>query len=70
MFAFIMLVGSVFGLIGALIAGLITYQEYTHHFPDRAPAARAGVATGIVTLAFFLVMSVVIGAVLDRLIGG
>ena len=68
MILLVVLFGSVFGVLGAIMAGLITYEEYTHHFPDRAPAVRAGINTGITTLVFFVVVSVIIGAVLTRFI--
>jgi uncharacterized membrane protein len=70
MIGLITFIGGVFGVLGAIMAGLITYEEYTHHYPDRAPAIRAGIGTGVTTLLFFIVIFAVIGAVLDRVIGG
>ncbi len=69
MIEFVVFFGSVFGVLGAIMAGLITYEEYTHHYPDRAPAVRAGISTGITTLLFFIVVSVIIGAMFTRLTG-
>ena len=49
------------------MAGLITYEEYTRHFPDRRPAVQAALQAAGVTLLFFLVVSVVLGTLFDHL---
>jgi hypothetical protein len=68
MIVFVVLLGAVFGVLGATMAGLTTYEEYVHHFPGRAPAIRAGIHTALATFLFFIVASAAIGTILNRLL--
>jgi len=49
-----------FSLIAALMAYLITYEEYRRHFPERRRAVLESLKTAAVTLLFFLVAGAVI----------
>jgi hypothetical protein len=56
-----------FSLIAALMAYLITYEEYRRHFPERRRAVLESLKTAAVTLLFFLVAGAVIFPFLARL---
>ncbi len=45
--------GSVFVLIGSVMAFLITYEEYSRHYREKGKALRAALRTGMVALLFF-----------------
>jgi len=53
--------GLLFSPLAALMAGLITYGEYRHHYPDRGPAIREAFKVGLFTLIVFLLISLLAG---------
>ncbi|MBX5491216.1 MAG: hypothetical protein IRZ14_08645 [Chloroflexi bacterium] len=61
--------GLVFGGLGGTMAFLIVYEEYRHHFPPRAARQHAVQAAGV-TVLFFLLLSLAIGAALSVLARG
>lgn len=56
-----------FSLLAALMAYLITYDEYRRHFPDRRRAVLEAARTAAVTLLFFLFAGLVVSPFLARL---
>ncbi len=56
-----------FSLLAAVMAYLITYEEYRRHFPDRRRAILESVKTAAVTLTFFLVAGAALSPLLARL---
>lgn len=50
-----------FGIIAALMAYLITYREYQHHFPSEAEPRQAGRRAALVAFIFFLVLGTASG---------
>jgi hypothetical protein len=54
----------IFSPIAALMAFLITYEEYSHHYPDRGPAIREALRMSIVTLLVFLVLGIAVSFIL------
>ena len=54
----------IFSPIAALMAYLITYAEYSHHYPDRGPVIREALRTAIVTLLVFLVLGIAVSFIL------
>ena len=56
----------VFSPIAALMAGLITFAEYSHHYTERGPALREALRTAVSTLALFLLLGLVISFILTR----
>lgn len=56
----------IFSPIAAVMAGLITFAEYSHHYTERGPAIREAVRTGLVTLLLFLGLGAVISFILLR----
>jgi len=63
------LVGLLFSPLAGLIAFLITYQEYSHHFPDRGAAIRQALEVGIVAALFFGALSLGLALLLPRVLG-
>jgi ABC-type enterochelin transport system permease subunit len=61
-----LLIGLIFSPIAALMAFLITYEEYRHHFPDRAPAVRHATHMAVLTLIAFLVLGVIAGVLVGH----
>jgi hypothetical protein len=49
--------GLIFGPLAGLMAFLIAYEEYRHHFLDRRRAIRASLEVGVTTLLVFLALS-------------
>ena len=56
-----------FSVLAAVMAYLITYEEYRRHFPDRRRAISESVQTAAVTLLFFLIVGAVLSPFLARL---
>jgi hypothetical protein len=56
----------VFSPIAALMAFLITYGEYSHHYADRGPVLREALRTGLFTLTVFLVLGLIVSFILPR----
>jgi hypothetical protein len=52
----------IFSPLAAMMAFLITYDDYRRHFPERGRALRAGFEAAALTFAVFLLLSV--GAIL------
>jgi K+-sensing histidine kinase KdpD len=59
---------AVFSLLASAMAFLIAYNEYSKHFQDSRQALRSALGTGLVTLAFFLALSLIAGFVLDKML--
>jgi len=56
--------------MAALMAFLITYQEYTHHYSDKREVRKIAFKAAAFTLVFFLIAGLLLGIVLDRFIRG
>jgi F0F1-type ATP synthase assembly protein I len=67
---FIFCIAGIFSPLAALMAFLITYQEYTHHYSDKGKARKMAFKTAAFTLAFFLITGLLLGILLDRFIWG
>ena len=61
-----LVVGLTLSPLAGLMAFLITYEEYRHHFPARGPALRASVEAGAFAFLVFLVLSLVGGVLASR----
>jgi uncharacterized membrane protein len=61
------LIGVAFGVLAAVSAFLITYQEYVRHLPARA-ALRAGLQAGLFAFVFFTGLSAVLTWTLPRIL--
>ena len=56
----------VFSPIAALMAFLITYGEFSHHYPDRRPVFREALRTAVFTLTVFLLLGLIVSLILPR----
>jgi uncharacterized membrane protein len=63
-------IAGIFGLLAALMAFMITYQEYLHHYPDKRKVRKMAFKTAAFTLVFFLIAGLLLGIILDRFIRG
>ena len=54
-------IGLFFSPFAALMAYIITYGEYQHHYPDKTMPRRLALEAGIGTFVFFLLISIFIG---------
>lgn len=61
MLTIVSVVGVFFGFLAAILAYVILYAEYTHHFADSAKPRRMALQGAIATFLVFLVLSIVFG---------
>ena len=59
--ALFVIVGVVFGFLGALIAFLITYEQYRKHRCVGWPLWREPLVRGLFAFAFFFLLAVLLG---------
>jgi len=64
-FSLVLLIGLVFSPIAGLMAFLITYKEYEHHYPGKKEPLRLALEAAIFTFAFFMIVSVIVGIALN-----
>jgi len=57
--AMVMALSAMFGFVAALMAYLITHEEYTHHFHDRGRVVRTSLKVAAVAFLFFFGMGLV-----------
>lgn len=60
--------GGVFGFLAALMAYLITYGEYLHHYPDKKRPRKLALEAAIFTFIFFLFLALIGGYVIAKYI--
>lgn len=53
-------IGLIFGSLGAIMAYLITYKEWEHHYPSKKIPRRMALETALFTLVFFLAITLVL----------
>jgi hypothetical protein len=58
---FFALIGVIFGVLAAMMAFIITFGEYTHHYPDARTPRRLAMEAALVTFVFFLLMAMLAG---------
>lgn len=62
------MLGVGFGVIASVMAFLITYGEYVHHYAETRTPRRIALQAAVVTFAFFVLASVVVGYILTLLV--
>ncbi len=62
-FSLVLVIGVIFGSLGALCAYLITYKEWEHHYPPPEIPRRMALETAVFTFIFFLALMVIVGLV-------
>lgn len=63
----LLFIGSMFGFLGAVMAYLITYNEYLHHYPDKREPRRIALRTGIFTFIFFVALSTLLAYIFAKI---
>ena len=61
--------GLLFSPVAGVMAFLITYHEYRHHYPDPGPARREALRTGLFATVVFFVLMAVAGLALEHTLG-
>ncbi len=61
-FYLLLIIGLIFGSLGALMAYLITYKEWMHHYTSPKIPRRIALETAVFTLVFFIVVAMLVGA--------
>ena len=64
----IIIIGLIFSPIGAVMAFLITYEEYTHHYADQRKIFRQAVKTAVFTFFVLLAVTIIAGLFLRRIV--
>jgi len=62
------IIGAALSPIAAMMAFLITYEEYSHHSPDKKWVFMAALRTALVTLVFFVGLAVGIGLFIEKVV--
>lgn len=60
-------IALIFSPLASAMAFIITYGEYLHHYPDKKKSVKLATEAALATLAFFIVLSFVIGFVLETI---
>jgi len=59
-------IGLVFSPLAALMAFLMTYNEYSHHYSDNKIPLKRSIEAGVFTFIVFMIISALIGWFLSR----
>ena len=57
-------IASVLSVLAAIMAFLITYGEYEHHYPDKRKVLKTALEAAIFTLVVFLALGLLLGIIL------
>jgi len=58
LFVITFIISLLFSLIGSVMAFLITYEEYAHHYTDKKRPFQHAMQTAIFTFVVFLVLTI------------
>ncbi|NOZ12995.1 MAG: hypothetical protein GXO69_05025 [Acidobacteria bacterium] len=61
------LISVVFGCLGAIMGYIITYSEYTRHFPDKRKVRKMAMQTAGVVFFLFAGLGAVLALILPQL---
>lgn len=59
-------IGGIFGFFAALMAYLITYNEWVHHYPTKKEPRKMALEAAVFTFIFFFIISLIAGYVLTK----
>lgn len=62
-----LLIGLFFAPLAGIIAFLITYEEYSHHFSDKKKPKKLAFEAGMTAFIFFLLLSIFIGLIINNI---
>jgi hypothetical protein len=65
----LLVIGIAFAPLAGAMAFVITYEEWSHHGLGRADLIKRSLQMALVTLAFFVLMSVAVGALMGAALG-
>jgi hypothetical protein len=65
MWTVFIIIGLVFGAIAGLMAYVVTYGEYVHHYPDKTQPRKIALQAGFTAFAFLFCIAVVAGYLLS-----
>ena len=68
MWALALVIAAVFSTLAAIMAYIITYEEWSHHLLPRGEIVRKSLHMAVVTFAFFAVFGVVVGIALGSML--
>ena len=57
-------IAAILSLLASVMAFLITYEEYKHHYPDKRKVFQASLEAAIFTFVVFLALGFLLGLVL------
>ena len=60
-------IALIFSPFASAIAFIITYGEFLHHYPDKRKPLKLATQAALATLVFFIVLSFVIGFLLENM---
>ena len=64
----IFLISLPFALLAGIMAFIITYEEYSHHQLGARTVAKHALRTGVVALAFFVLLALGLSVILPRVV--
>lgn len=62
----ILSISLAFGIVAGLMAYVIAYGEYVHHFPDKRKARVMACESGLIAFLFFVVLGLAMAWVLPH----
>ena len=68
MFLLYLMLSSIFSLLAASCAFIITYSEYLKHFPDKRTPRKMALRTAFATFTFFMVLTALFVVAVIRLL--
>jgi purine-cytosine permease-like protein len=57
-------IAAILSLLAAVMAFLITYEEYVHHYHDKRKTLKTALEAAIFTLVFFLALGLLLAIIL------
>jgi len=60
-------IGAIYSLLAALIAYIITYQEYIRHFPDNRVPRKMALRAAVAAFVFFMLLSLSAGYLFTKI---
>ena len=68
LFELVIVIGLIFSPIAAIMAFIISYEEYKRHYTDKKKPFQLSLGTAIATFVFFMLVSFFAGLLLNRII--
>lgn len=64
-----LVISLVFSPFASIMAYLITYNEYIHHYPDKRKPVKLAIQAALATFAFFIMLALVTGFFIENSMG-